>query len=401
MRTKFYLTILLACIFAVSTIALNSCKKDDDDDDDNNSTDYVLVVENGAQSIEPGESISYSAVLIDEEGSVTVPSGIVWSVTPDSVASINSSGVLTTSSTGKAKVTATIQVDGASVSASVPVGVYAPVLFAVAPSAILFEAGHQIQLETVYFSNSAAPTYSFASSNSSVASVSNSGLVSLNAAGECLITVTASNQPNSPFYVPVLVIDVPSVPLPVTRVELNHYSKDLFKNETLQLSATAYNMEGVVSNANIAWASMDNNIATVSSNGLVTPVRTGETYVTATANGIMAQCEILVNPDTVIIVTPFYKDLQQGETFQFTATAYKNQRSGFGETYPINFSWLMPDYGPGFEMFNVGTVDNNGNVTISNSAMMGMMSFVMAYDPSNEYVAGAAMIMIDVGMPSW
>jgi len=305
--------------------------------------------------------------------------------------------VLSTSATGKAKVTATVSIDGVSVSASVPVGVYAPVLFAVAPSAILFEAGHDIQLETVYFSNSAPPTYTYSSSNTSVATVSSSGLVSLNAAGECVITVTASNQQNAPFYVPVLVIEAPQVPLPVTRVELNHYSKDLFKNETVQLSATAYNMEGAVTDATITWASMNSEIATVSSNGLVTPVRTGETYITATSNGIVAQCELLVNPDTVVLVTPFYRDMEQGETYQFTATAYKNQRSGLGETYPIDFEWLIPDYGPGFEMFNIGTVDSDGNVTISNSAMMGMMSFVMAYDPNNEYVGGAAMIMIDIG----
>ncbi|PLX08161.1 MAG: hypothetical protein C0596_07630 [Marinilabiliales bacterium] len=105
----------------------------------------------------------------------------------------------------------------------------------------------------------------------------------------------------------------------------------------------------------------------------------------------------MVNPDTVVLVTPFYRDMEQGETYQFTATAYKNQRSGLGETYPIDFEWLIPDYGPGFEMFNIGTVDSDGNVTISNSAMMGMMSFVMAYDPNNEYVCGAAMIMIDIG----
>jgi len=204
-----------------------------------------------------------------------------------------------------------------------------------------------------------------------------------------------------PFYVPVMVIGVPTVPLPVTRIELSSYSADLFKTETLQLTATAYNPDGPVNNATIEWFSENPSIATVSANGLVTPVQTGETFIVAKANGIFAKCELLVNPDTVVIVTPFWADLNPGETQQFNAVAYQNTRQGLGTQYPVNFSWELPDYGPGFEMFNIGTVNTTGLVSIKQDAIAGMASIVVAYETGKPHIAGAALITISVGGFPW
>jgi len=50
-------------------------------------------------------------------------------------------------------------------------------------------------------------------------------------------------------------------------------------------------------------------------------------------------------------------------------------------------------------MFNIATVDNNGNVTVKQDAMMGMSTILIAYDANNEYLAGGAMIMVDMGLP--
>jgi len=388
--------LIAAMLFITASVFMSACNKDEDEDDSDNKS-YALVIDKGAQSIEPGESVSYSAKVVDTDGNVTQADNITWSVTPDSVGSI-SNGVFSTNVTGKAKITASATVDGTTVTTSVPIGVYQPSFFAVAPAAILFEANHQIDLNPVYFGQE-NPTFSYNSSDNSVASVNSNGVVDLIANGECVITVTASNQTNRPVYVPIMVIGPPTVNLPITRIELNSYSTDLFKDETKQLSATAYNPEGAVNDANITWASANTDIATVSSDGLISPVRTGKTFVTATALGVFAQCEVLVNPDTIVLVEPLYKDMQQGETHQFVATAYKNQRNGLGQTYDIDFNWVIPDYGPGFEMFNIATVDNNGNVTVKQDAMMGMSTILIAYDANNEYLAGGAMIMVDMGLP--
>ena len=390
-------------LIALISIGITSCKKDvvDDPDDPNNSdkTEYTLQIETGAKTIEPKQTINYSAVLVDSKGNITTPSNISWSISDSNVATISAGGTLATVAEGNAKITASVTVDGKEYTASVPVGIYAATLFTVAPSAIIYEKGGELQLETVYFTVGTAPTYTYSSSNTSVATVSSSGLVNFVGAGECIIKVTASTLPDRPFKIPVLVVDVPTVTLPITRVELNKSAIDLFKNETAQLSAKAYNPDGEVSGTTFTWTSSNTNIATVSTSGLVTPVRTGKTYVQATAQGIMAECEVIVNPDTVIIVTPFYKDMNPGDTYQFVAKAYKCERSGLTTEYPVTFTWTMLDYGAGFEMFNIGTVDNTGNVTIKSDATIGMSSFVLVQDQNNPYIGGAAMISISYGFP--
>ncbi|HOE04678.1 MAG TPA: Ig-like domain-containing protein [Bacteroidales bacterium] len=388
---KFFIpVVLLAGFFMIS-----GCDPEEPVD----GTEYALLIQNGAMNIYPDETVAYNAVLVDEEGIVTAAAGVTWSVTPTSVATISSAGVLSPVSTGTAKVKATLVKDGKTLTSEVPVGIYAPALFAVAPSAILYEAGYDFQLETVYFTTGAQPSYSYTSSNTAVATVSSTGLVHTVGVGECTITVTASTMQDKPFIVPVMVIAPPTVQLPVTRVEVSSSAADLFKNETLQLTATAYNPDGPVNNATIEWFSENTAIATVNANGLVTPVQTGETYIVARCNGVFAKCELLVNPDTVVIVTPFYVDLNQGAQQQFTAVAYHNTRQGLTNTYPINFSWEIPSYGPGFEMFDIGTVSTTGLVTIKQDAMIGMASMVIAYETGRPHIGGGALIMIGYGMP--
>lgn len=409
MKKKLKLISKLFAIITLLAFTITSCDKktvNPDENPDNNEneekTEYVLQIENGAQTIEPNQTITYSAVMVSNKGNVTTPSNISWSVSETSIATISSSGVIATVGTGNTKVTASVTLDGKTYTASVPIGIYAPLLFTVAPSAIIYEKGGEIQLETVYFTTGATPSYTYNSTNPAIATVSSTGLISFVGIGECVINVTANTLPNQPFQIPVLVIGVPEVVLPITRIELNKASKDLFKNETYTFTATAYNPDGIVNNATFNWACLDNNIATIDANGKVTPKQTGKTYIQASSQGIIAQAEIIVNPDTIIIVSPFYKDLSPGDEFQFTATAYKNERNvtlNTAQQYDVNFVWSMLDYGAGFEMFNIGTVDNTGTVTIKNDAMIGMNSFVIAQVQDNQYIIGGAMITVGYDLP--
>lgn len=398
-KSFFIYTLILSF---VGMTVMSGCKKKDDDDDIDTSKKYALVIDNGAQSISPDESVTYSAKLVDVNGNITTPSGVTWTTSNSEVCTISVGGGVAVVTTGDVTITASVTIDGKTYTASVPLGIYAPALFTVVPSAIIYEAGYSLQLEVIYFTTETGITYTYTSSNTAVATVNSSGLVTFVAPGSCTITVKASNIQDNPFFVPVLVIGEPDIALPVTRVEVNPPSADLFKNETLQLTAKAYNPDGLVSGSTFTWVSSDPSVATVDASGNITPIKTGETYIKATCQGVFAQAEILVNPDTVVLVTPFFKDMQQGSTFQFTATAYKNERDvtlATATTYPVTFQWMMLDYGPGFEMFSIGTVDSNGNVTLKSDAMIGMASFVMAYDTNNIYIGGAAMIMVEFGIP--
>lgn len=143
--------IILKNVFAITIIAvigislslgINSCKKEEETADKN----YVLVIENGAQKINPDQSITYSAILIDKEGNVTEPTGVTWSTSDAAVASISTAGVISAAGEGMVTITASVTIDDVTLTAKAPLGVYLPSMFTVAPCAILYEVGGSIQL---------------------------------------------------------------------------------------------------------------------------------------------------------------------------------------------------------------------------------------------------------------
>jgi uncharacterized protein YjdB len=56
------------------------------------------------------------------------------------------------------------------------------------------------------------------------------------------------------------------------------------------------------------------------------------------------------------------------------------------------FNWEIPDYGPGFEIFNIATVDANGLVSMKSDATPGMMTFLIGLVPGSKYAVGVSTI---------
>ena len=371
-------------LFLCTAFTFTACKKDDPSED----LDKVLVIDNGAQSIEPGESLTYTASFVDEQGNVSAASSVQWSSENTSVVSISASGVVSSGGFGTTTITATVQEDGVTYTATVPLGIQAPASFAVVPSAIIYEVGGNIQLETVAF-NSSVPTFTYSSDNNNVASVSASGLVTFEGAGSCIITVTASSHPNTPVLIPVLVVGPPVIALPVTRVEVTPNSSTLFRGETVSLQAQPYNMDGPT-NADVVWSSSDPNIASVDASGVVTGHAIGEAYIYATAQGISGQAEVYVSPDTIIEVTPFSASIGAGSTRQFTARAYNIRTNSYLNSI-TTFDWTIPTYG--FGVFDFASVNSSGLVSVNSDAIPGNLTFLIVSLPSNPDIVGFASIM--------
>lgn len=400
---KNYVSTLLLLLFGYFLFSgITSCKKDDDDGNGSGgASTYVLIIENGAQKISPEQSVTYSARLIDPNGKVTTPDNVNWTTSDNQIATISSAGVINVVGQGMVTVKASVTIGDNTLTAQAPLGIYAPSIFTVAPAAILYEVGGSIQLEAIYLSPTGViePTCTYNSSDPSVASVSSSGLVTFNKAGSCYITVTATSLDGNPTnIVPVTVIGPITVPLPVVRVDVTPSSTDLFKNETVQLTAKAYNSDGQeVSGKTPVWTTGDADVVTVSSTGLVSPINPGEAFVYATIDGIMGQSYIVVNPDTLVIVEPFHVSIPAGGTQQFTAKTYHLTRNSATLLSGINYGWEIPTYG--ISMLDIATVNSSGLVTMKSDAMQGMVTTVIAYDLSNLYNAGFATIMAAIADP--
>ena len=152
-----------------------ACKKEESTNNPNgnpgggNTPTQVLVIENGARTLQPDQSLTYSAVLVSSSG-VTPATGVTWSSSSTGVAEINSSGVLVVKGTGHTTITASVSSGGVTYTASVPLGIRLPGVFAVAPSAVVITPNNQIQLETVFFGQGNT-NYTYTSSNTNVVEV--------------------------------------------------------------------------------------------------------------------------------------------------------------------------------------------------------------------------------------
>ncbi len=391
---------------AIFALVFSSCKKDDTSDNkdgnNNSSGEYVLLIETGAQSLTLGSTLNYSAVLVKSTGEVTPATGITWSTSNQSIATINAGGAITTAGEGAITVTASVSVGGKTYSATVPLVIATPSIFAVAPSAIIWGVNDgQLQLEPIYFGTE-TPSYSYTSSNNNIASVSSSGLITFSALGNCEITVTANGLTGNPeVVVPVMVVGAPTVPLPVTKVIVTPNAHDMYRGESMQYTAKAYNSNNAEVATTIEWKVLDAEIGTINASGLFTAKAIGKTTIQAVAQGMVGQAEVIVNPDTTIIVNPIYVSVPSGGTQQFTAKTYKINRANKALTEipnPVGLKWEMPSFG--ISTFDIGTVDNTGKVTLKQSATPGMQSFVLAYVDGVETIdAGVGLISVGISDP--
>ena len=125
------------------------------------------------------------------------------------------------------------------------------------------------------------------SSNTAVAKVSSTGLVTAVAKGTATITVTTKDGSKTATC-------KVTVKVPVTGVTLDKTTVTIKKGKTLQLTATV--KPSNASNKNVTWKSNYSSRAKVDSNGLVTAVSPGRAAITVmTADGsYTAKCVVIV-----------------------------------------------------------------------------------------------------------
>lgn len=400
-KTLFFILIIL---FGAGAAFLDGCSKKSSDNGNGSSgsgSAAALSIQTGATTIAPGGTLTYNAVLVDGSGNTSAAPNVTWSVSTgggDGIGSF-SGNIFTGSGSGYGTVTASATVNGKTLTATVPVGVYVPALFSVVPSAVIWTTGAgTIPLTPVYIGTASVSDYTYASSNSSVATVDGSGVISFAGTGSCVITVTGNGlSGNNKVSVPVLVVGMPTVSLPVVRVAVTPGGADMFRGDNATFTAKAYNSSGnEVTGVAFTWASQDASVASVDASGKVTAQKLGKTVITAMGSGIVGQAEVQVLPDTAIIVTPFMASIPANGSKQFTATAYAVNHSTRAVTaisMPAGLTWSVPY--TGISMFDIATVNASGLVTLKSSATTPFIStIVMASVSSPTIDPGVGLVMV-------
>jgi uncharacterized protein YjdB len=154
-----------------------------------------VTVSPAAPSVQAGSTVQLSAATADANGNALAGRTIAWSSSNSGIATVSSAGLVTAVAAGSATITA--QSEGKSGASAVTVTAPTPVPVAtvtVSPGAPSVAVGTTVQLSAVARDANgnilSGRTITWVSSNSSMATVSTSGLVSALVAGT--VTITAS-----------------------------------------------------------------------------------------------------------------------------------------------------------------------------------------------------------------
>ncbi|MFB0973257.1 MAG: Ig-like domain-containing protein, partial [Bacteroidales bacterium] len=146
---------------------------------------------------------------------------------------------------------------------------------------------------TVSPSDATDKSVSWSSSNSSIASVDQNGLVTAVAAGSATITVTTTDGSK------MATCNV-TVSQPVTSITISQATATILKGASIQLSATVY--PDNADDKSVTWSSSATSVATVDQTGYVTGVAAGSATITVKAkNGVSATS--VVNVGTPALAT--------------------------------------------------------------------------------------------------
>ena len=259
----------------------------------------------------PGTTTQLTAIAYDAGQNALTDRAIIWSSSNTGVATVDVNGMVTATGPGTASITATAE--GKNDVATITV-TQAPVAsVSITPSPLSMSVGQTTTL-TAILKDAADNLLSgrpveWSSSNTGVASISASGVVTAVAAGTTTITATSEGKSGSST--------VTVSNFAVATVNVQPQNNTIVAGSSIQLSATLTDVNGApATNRAVSWASSNTNIATVSSNGLVSGIAAGAVTITATSEGKTGTTSVTVQPRPVatVTVTPATASLTVGQT---------------------------------------------------------------------------------------
>lgn len=270
-------------------------------------------------SIELGGSVQLTATVVADEG---IDESVTWSSSDEAVATVSDAGLVSAVAAGTATITATSVFDN-TVAGTADVTVLAPAVTNVAvtpaPSSVIIGETVQLSVDVTTVSG-ASEDVTWSSSDETIATVDQDGLVTGVAIGAATITATSVATPSVSGSSALTVTDVPAV----TSVTLDPATLELEIDETATLTPTVDAVGGA--DASVTWASSDVAVATVDADGLVTAVAAGTATITATSvfdvtvEGT-ADVTVLAEAVTGVAVDPAEATIAVGDAdVQFTAT---------------------------------------------------------------------------------
>jgi hypothetical protein len=296
--------------------------------------------------------------LLDVTGSAT------WTVSPTAIATVTSTGLISTLSAGSATITATS--GSRSASTTLTVAGTNLVSIAISPSNPTIVKGATQQLiATGTFSDGTTQnltgSVTWTNSPGNIATV-NAGLASATAVGTTTVTATSGTISGSDSLTVTAASLVSIAVSPSNPAIINGKSKQLTAMATYSDAST----QDITASA--SWSTPSPSVVNVSSTGLITAQAPGIAPVKATSGSVSGSAMITVSPLTLvsIAIAPPNPSIPKGETQQLVATGSYNDGSTQDITSQVSWSNSAPNVAglSGSDPINI-TAENLGAATLT------------------------------------
>ncbi|HWG76944.1 MAG TPA: PilC/PilY family type IV pilus protein [Steroidobacteraceae bacterium] len=286
-------------------------------------------------SVTEGLTVEFTATGHYSDGSTRdLTTQVGWASSVTSVATIDSSGLASSSTTtsGSTQITATL----GGISGYTTLTVTAPQpppppptlqSITVQPNNPTIEVGQTQQFTAIgYYSNGTSMTITnqvtWSSSDTGIGSISAGGLATGVAVGSTTITATLTGISGdttltvTPYVAPV--------PPTLNSLVVTPATASIYIGNSQQFTATAYFSDGTTQDvtSSASWTSSNNGVATISGGGRATGHIVGSVTITATYEGAQGTANLSVlTPPTLmsIAVTPANATIYVGSTQQYVA----------------------------------------------------------------------------------
>ena len=321
-----------------------------------------ISVSPATASIVAGATQQFTAMATYSDGSTAdVTSTATWISASVGAATINSAGMATAVAVGSTTVTASLSGVSGTAMLTVTAATKTVTAISVSPAtpSIAVGATQQFTATATYSDNSTAnvtSTATWTSANKAAATISSTGLATAVAVGSS--TVTASQGGISGT---AMLTVTAATTKTVTSIAVTPATPSIALGATQQFTATATYSDNSTANvtSTVNWTVANQDVATIDSAGLATPIASGSTSITASLSGVSGTVPFVVTiaPGTGVNVVTWHFDanrsgLNSGEQSLTPANVSS-------QTFGKLFSYLVDGYVYG-EPLLVSNVAING-----------------------------------------
>ncbi len=352
-----------------------------------------IVVTSAADSIYVGGSVQATATLLDAAGDTLRGRPVTWSTGDTTITTIAPTGIATGIKAGNTTIIASAE--GRSGSRVLLVQERVSTVELTAASSSI--AAGQTQPTTVTLKDrfgiviTGTRVVSYGSSDTAVARVDATGIITAVNPGTANITATSEGKVSPPLPITVTPAAVASV-----TVSASPYPNLYPGQPPFPAAVQGYDASGNplnLSGRTIVWSSADASIASVTAglpgSATIAPLKVGTTTVTASVDGVQATTPVTVVISAVpvdrVTVSPASATAQTGATVQFGATALDSTGATLAG---VTFTWSTSNA--------KATVDSAGLASAVDSGSVNVIATAATQGSGGSSPAGSGTLVISL-----